>query len=211
LGFQDQVIALQQDGAPMEGFLRYVQSNPTKFNTTSELVDEVRKLVRAKRWSSNYSRNLVVGSLTPTSLISYADHTGPSQHVSWQARIENKRPDAAAVGAVCILDSINGYPSSDRANLKWAGHHLGYQRTVLPQDFGMVDLCAVRADRPGLFLLSELDITPRQPIVTNNGDYELAFKIFAQGFPLLQFTVTFHLQWQPATPALWTNQSTAAY
>jgi hypothetical protein len=48
LGFKEQVIAFQQEGAPFEGFLKYVQSNPAKFNTVSELVEKVRNFVRAK-------------------------------------------------------------------------------------------------------------------------------------------------------------------
>jgi hypothetical protein len=86
----------------------------------------------------------------------------------------------------------------------------GYERTLLPEDFGVVDLCAVRPDHPGLFLLSQLDVAPRQPIVTDNGDYALTYKVFAHGFPLLLFTVKFSLRWEPAAPPSWTNRSTAS-
>jgi hypothetical protein len=163
LGFQDQVIALQQEGAPLEGFLRYVQSNPAKFTTIPELIKKVRILVSAKGWKPNYSRNLVVGQLTESGLVSYADHTGQSFQHTWQATIENRRPDVAAVGALCILDLINGLPCKDRACLKWAGQQAGYERTILPQDFGLVDLFAVRVDQQGLFLHSARDVAPREP------------------------------------------------
>lgn len=150
----------------------------------------------------------MVNELTRSGPITYNDHTGLSILETWKAQIENKRPDIAAVGAVCILDLINGKPCSDRAYLKW-GSRQGYQRTLLPLDHGLVDLFNIRADRPGMFLLSALDVTPRQPIVTNDGDYELSFKIFAEGFPLLQFTVIFNLQWRPATPISWVHHSSA--
>jgi hypothetical protein len=212
LGFLDQVIALRQEGVPLEGFLKYVQSNPESFNTLEDLLDRVRTLVRAKGWNPGYSRNLVVGAVEKTGLLSYADHTGASLQMVWQARIENRRPDAAAVGAVCILDSIrdqsgNEIPCEDHAYLKWAGH-AGYERTLLPQDFGLIDLFAVRPDAPGLFLHSLRD-TPREPIVTANGDYEFSFKLFARDFPLLKFSVVVRLRWKSATPSTWENQSEA--
>lgn len=49
LGFGGDIIALRQNGAgEMQGFLRYVLSNPTPFETTDELLANVRELVRAK-------------------------------------------------------------------------------------------------------------------------------------------------------------------
>jgi hypothetical protein len=213
LGFRDQVIALQQDGAPLEGFLRYVQSNPEPFKTVDELLYKVRDLVRAKGWSASYSRNLVVTAISPTELLAYGDHADASMQVVWQARIENRRPDIAAVATVCILDSIhdatgNKIPCDDRAYLKWAGQ-AGYERTVLPDDFGLVDLFAVRPDKPGLYVHSLRD-TPRRPVVTANGDYRLGFKVFARDFPLAQFGVNVRLCWQAATSNTWANQTVAA-
>jgi hypothetical protein len=212
LGFREQVIALQQDGAPLEGFLRYVQSNPEPFKTTDELLQKLRELVRAKGWSASYSRNLVVTAVSATGLLAYGDHADASMQVAWQARIENRRPDVAAVGTVCILDSIhdasgNKIPCDDRAYLKWAGQ-AGYERTVLPEDFGLVDLFAVRPDAPGLFLHSLRD-TPRSPVITENGDYRLGFKVFARDFPLAEFVVSVRLRWQPAAPSAWANQTDA--
>jgi hypothetical protein len=213
LGF-DEVIALQEEGAPpSEGFLRYMQSNPEKF-TKPTLVEKVRNLVKERKWTPDYSRNLVVHpTLTTSGGVNYGDHTGGSFHESWRAKIENRRPDVAAVGAVCILDSIllpSGvvHPSPDRGYLKWVGHS-GYERTLLPKSAEEVDICAVRRDRQGLFLLSTLDVQPRQPIVIEDGDYELNYKVFARDFPLLEFTVNCHLRWQPYTTVAWTHQSTA--
>lgn len=106
------------------------------------------------------------------------------------------------MGAVCILDTINGVPCPDRAYLKWADQ-FSYEPTLLPQDFGYVVLFAVRPDAPGLFLQSLRDHTPREPIVRDNGDYDLAFKVFARDFPLLQFNVTVHLRWYPSPSSRW--------
>jgi hypothetical protein len=212
LGFREQVIALRQEGAPLEGFLRYVQCNPEPFQSTDDLLEKVRRLVRSKGWNPSYSRNLVIGPVTQTDLLVYGDHAGSSMQVAWQTRIENRRPDVAAVGAVCILDSMHyaggqEVPCNDRAYLKWAGQ-AGYERTILPQDFGLIDLFAVRPDVPGLFLHSLRD-TPRSPVLTENGDYQLAFKVFARDFPILNFTVNVQLRWQQAAPSTWANQTSA--
>src|SRR5580704_11781744 len=66
-----------------------------------------------------------------------------------------------------------------------------------------IDICAVRVGEQGLFLLSTLDIQPRQRIVRGNGDYELRYKVFAREFPGLDFAVKVHLQCQPPMPAFW--------
>ena len=207
---------MQEDGAPAsEGFLRYMQSNHEKF-TMTELVDKVRGLVKERKWTPTYSRNLVVNPvLTSSGGLVYGDHTGAAFQETWRAKIHNRRPDAAAVGAVCILDTIllpsgDRHPCPDRGYLKWVGHS-GYERTLLPNSAEEIDVCAVRRDQRGLFLLSTLDVLPRQPvsIVTEDGDYELNYKVFARDFPLLEFTVKFHLQWQQFAPVLWTHQSHA--
>ena len=221
LGFGSQILALRQKGRGArrpQGFLRYVLSHPPSFDTVDDLLAQVENLVRAKGWNPDYSRNLVLNpSLTRSCPIRYGDHTGESFHESWRAHIHNNRPDVAAFGTICMLHSIldpagNSYRCPDRAYLKWAGHGstTGYERTVLPEDSEVVDVFAVRQDQPGLFLLSTLDSLPRKPIVTNNGDYELTYRVFSRDFPLLEFTLMVHLRWQPtAAGSPWTNHTEA--
>jgi len=213
LGFHD-IIALKQEGAPLEGFLRYVLSNPETFSTEEDLLQKVQRLVQERGWSRNYSRNLVVEQLGFTGPFQYQDHTGVFIENAWQVRVRNHRPETAAVGSVCILDyyiqpatgtRIN---SPDRSYLKWAGQ-MGYERTILPRDFGDIDLFSIHADTPGLFLHSLRD-TPRQPILTIEGDYELFFKLYSQAFLLVEFSVRMGLHWTPPTPSQWQNISTAA-
>jgi hypothetical protein len=114
---------------------------------------------------------------------------------------------------ICILDNIrlpSGelIPSADRGYLKWVGHG-GYERTILPESSETVDIFAVRIDRPGIFLLSSLD-APRMPLVTENGDYELNYLLFARDFPMAKFTVKVRLDWRPTTPLEWHNQTDAS-
>lgn len=199
-----------------QGFLRYVLSNPAAFESIDDLIKQVRRLVSEKGWTPGYSRNLVVNrTMKRSGVLSYRDHTGTSLHESWRATIENHRPDAAAVGAICILDSIllpSGvrHSSPDRGYLKWVGHG-SYERTLLPNSSEEIDVFAVRQGQPGLFLLSTLDSHPRQPIVTDNGEYELTYKVFARDFPMLEFALTVNLKWQPPSAAggFWPNQTEA--
>jgi hypothetical protein len=207
-GFDKNTIALQQEGAHLTGFLRYVQSNPTRFKTIEELTEKVEALVRAKGWSPKFSRNLVVSpQLTSSGLVVYGDHTGQATHVSWRVKIENRRPDVAAENAVCILDSIRHpsgvcLPCPDRGYLKWVGHH-DYERTILSEASEEVDVFAIRPQSPGLFLLSTLDV-PRQPIVTDNGPFELNYKVFARDFSVLEFTLSV---WHAPAPVTWENRT----
>jgi hypothetical protein len=215
LGFGSDVIALQQKGERKpDGFLKYVLSNPKEFQTTDELVEQVRELVKAKGWNASYSRNLVAHpNLRRSGGVLYGDHTGQVFLEGWQVKIENRRPDAAAVGAICILDTIrypsgDVRPSEDRGYLKWAGHG-GYERTILPNSSEEVSLFAIHRDRPGLFLVSGRDVSPRQPILTDNGDYELTYRLFARDFPVLTFTAGVKLRWQQTAPIIWDNKTEA--
>ena len=211
LGFRD-IIAFQQKGAPLEGFVRYVLSNPETFADQHDLLDKLRVLVSEKGWSKAFSRNLVVEEVGFTPPIQYRDHTGAFLEYVWQVRVCNRRPDSAAVGTVCILNYIRTpnrrkLESPDRSYLKWAGQ-AGYERTILPDDFGDIDLFSLHADRPGVFLHSLRD-TPREPILTDDGEYELFYKLFSQGFPLVEFSVKLDLKWTQLTVAQWDNRSRA--
>jgi hypothetical protein len=186
------MIALQQKGAPLEGFLKYVLGNPECFDGDDDLVEKIRGLVRARGWSRTYSRNLVVTGLKMFGPILYQDHTGPNTMKVWNAVIENRRPDVAAVRTVCILDEIESgghlSPSPDRSYLKWSGQAT-YENTLLPEDSGEVTLCCIHQNERGLFLVSTRDVVPRSPVILDNGPHLLRFKVFSEGFPLLEFAV----------------------
>jgi hypothetical protein len=211
LGFRD-MIALQQRGAPLEGFIRYVLSNPECFDGEDDLLGKIESLVRERGWSPSYSRNLVFTRIQTHGPLVYQDHTGPNTMKVWNAVIENRRPDVAAVRTVCVLDQIESqglpYSSPDRGYLKWSGQHT-YENTILPEDFAEVTLCCTHQGEAGLFLVSARDVVPRLPILRDNGLYLLRFKVFSEGFPLLAFTVEFNLQWQQPTLSVW-DSSTAA-
>lgn len=200
LGFE-KTILLRQEGTPAEGFVRYILSNPAPFKDEKDLLDKVRFFVRERGWIPDYSRNLVVTEVGFTDQVwSYSDHTGQSNDLIWQIKVENRRSDVAAVGTVCVLDRIvksdkSIYESPDRAFLKWARTGSNYERTLIPKDYGIVDLFAIRENDRGLFLHSAKDQVPRDPVLNDDGEYVLFFKIFSQGFPLVEFSVKLKFQW----------------
>lgn len=176
------IIALREKGASGEGFMKYVLSNPQDFSDEADLYSKLRRLVEERGWTSSYSRNLVLASLIIKGPVAYCDRPNEyNNEFVYQAKVENRRPDVAAVEAVCILDKIK-YPdgtiveSPDRAHLKWA-RQAGYSRTILPSDYGIIDLFAIRENNPGIFLHSAMDWTPRPPIVFDNGQYQFYFKL----------------------------------
>jgi hypothetical protein len=198
LGFQD-MIALQQRGMRQEGFLRYVLSNPEPFDSDDDLLNKVEKLIEERKWNPGFSRNLVLAEVQrqEPDPITYGDHTGFHVMTVWNAKIENRRPDVAAVRAVCILSDIETQgtkvPSPDRAYLKWCGQAT-YENTILPNDFGLVTLCCTHQDEPGLFLVTARDVRPRSPVAEPNEEYKLYFKLYSEGFPPLDFSVNFDLR-----------------
>lgn len=165
---------------------------------TASLLEKIEKAVEERHWTNDYSRNLVVTNVKQVGPVLYSDHTGSHVEFIWHAKIENHRSDAAAVNAVCVLDSIkfpNGEKrnSDDRSYLKWA-YQKGYQRTILPEDHGLIDIFATRSNTNGIYLHSARDITKRQSILWDSGVYELYYKVFSEGFPLLSFGVRVNYQ-----------------
>jgi hypothetical protein len=212
VGFRD-IIALQQEGAPLEGFLRYVLSNPEHFKDESELLQKIEELVRERGWNKDFSRNLVLEEVEPQPPMLYGDHSGQHMERIWHARIRNRRPDVAAVNSVCILDYIeypdgSEVPCPDRSYLKWA-RQSGYQRTILPEDQGKVDIFALHADGLGIFLHSASDEFPRFPIVSNDGKYKLHYKLYSESFPLLHFCIEVDYHHTSPTAVHWENQTSA--
>jgi hypothetical protein len=211
LGFTD-IIVLKEKGTPSEGFLRYLQTNPADFDGEDDLFSKVRRMVRQRQWKRTYSRNLVVEEVGFSAPFLYTDHTGSSLEVVWRVRVNNLRPDVAAVGSVCILDRFERkggrqHVLHDRSYLKWCGQ-VGYERTILPLDHGDIDLLAIRPGQPGIFLHSLRD-TPREPISQENGRYRLLFKLFSQGFQLVQFGVELDLAWRPPVASQWVSPAHA--
>jgi hypothetical protein len=208
VGFTE-IIAFQEEGAPLEGFLRYVQANPEHFRNEDELLEKIEEMIRERKWSKDFLRNLVIEKIKQFDYpITYADHTGQHLEVVWHAYVENRRPDVAAVNVVCILDSIecpdgSEKVSPDRSYLKWARGYTAYQRTILPQDHGVVDLFAIHADAQGIYLHSQLDQMPRQPILREEGAYKLNYKLYSEGFPLLSFCVSVDYHHSTPTTVRW--------
>jgi hypothetical protein len=212
VGFRD-MIALQEKGTPLEGVLKYVLSNPECFESDDELLEKVDKLVTERKWNKDFSRNLVLEKVEPLPALPYVDQTGQHWEFIWHASIRNRRPDVAAVNSVCILDCLElpdgvSIPSPDRSYLKWA-RQSGYQRTILPEDEGKVDIFAVHADERGMFLHSASDEHPRRPILEQDGKYKLNYKLFSEGFPLMRFCVEVDYNHSSPTVVNWENRTRA--
>lgn len=212
-GFNE-MIAFKEEGSKLEGFLKYLQSNPEPFSDETDLLAKIEMFVKARKWSRDYSRNLVLESISaPIGPFVFSDHTGQSFEYIWHAKIRNRRSDAAAVNTVCILDSIEydgqTQSSSDRSNIKWA-RQIGFQRTLFPEDYGLIDIFALKSEREGIFLHSALDNIPRQPIITGDGKYKFNFKVYSESFPLLDFSVNINYKYNPPEiPIKWENLTRA--
>ncbi len=192
LGFQE-IIAFQQKGAPLEGFLRYVQSNPETFKDENELLQKLEIIVKERGWNQNYSRNLAISDFSRIGPLHYADQTGQYFEWVWDVTIENRRPDVAAINTACLLDYIvlptgAKIESNDRSWLKWGGQ-IGYQRTILPMDRGRINIFAIHCNENGVYLHSAQDLIPRIPIITDEGVYKMCYKVFAEHFPPFSFIV----------------------
>jgi hypothetical protein len=190
LGFE-RVLFFQQNGVKLEGLLRYMGSNATKFETPSELPALVAAVVAEREWSSHYSRHLSATRLRCSEVIPYGQIVGRFLYVD----IENHRNDVAAFETVARLLAFesNGSglnPSHIRSPLKVTGALLAYEQTIWPNDFGAFDLLAVdAADPTRVYLNSALDVAPLPPLLTGAGRHILHYAVLARDFPILRFQV----------------------
>lgn len=209
-----EMIAFQEEGAPLEGFLKYVLSNPEPFSNETELLEKVMQLVKERGWSKDYSRNLIIDSIEIVGPILYQDQTGKQFEYVWQARIENHRLDLAALNSICMLDYVV-YPNGeqkecyDRSFLKWAGQLMDYQRTILPKEYGKVDIFSIHIGEVGIYLHSARDFVPRDPILKDEGKYILCYKLFSANFPLLSFSIDVNYKHSIPSKTEWQNRTEA--
>lgn len=208
LGFSE-IIALQQEGVLLEGFAKYILSNPEHFKSDEDLLNKIERLVHGRGWSIVYSRNLVAGRLTKNAPMLYADHSTavPRNEVIWHCQIANHRNDKAAINTLAILKQVKNPDTSisspDKTFLKWAFQQNDYSRTIFPSSDASFDLLAVNFNAPrNVYLHSRLDTylptsvgtIERQPIIANgNGAYKLTYQVFAENFPILEFCVILNL------------------
>ena len=194
LGFKE-VLYLQQEGVNLEGLGKYLLSNAVKFKHKSEVPQIVEQEVRNKGWLPTYSRHLALGTPTHGQASQYTDDTGTYQQYIWLLEVENLRHDTAAFDTLARLNEItlpNGKKIScpDREFLKWAGKRNAYSVTILPKASARFDLFALdQANTSHLYLHSERDVTPRNPILNAPGNYILHYQLFSKGFPLLDFNL----------------------
>jgi hypothetical protein len=191
-----EVLYLQQEGVNLEGLGKYLLSNAVKFKNKNEVPRIIEQEVKNKGWLPTYSRHLTLGNPTYGQPCQYTDSTGTYQQYIWLLEVENLRHDTAAFDTLARVNEItlpggNKISCPDREFLKWAGKREAYSATILPRSNARLDLFALdNANTSHLYLHSERDVIPRNPILNSPGIYTLHYQLFSKGFPLLDFDVS---------------------
>jgi len=195
LGFEHMIL-LNQQGTTPEGVHAFIVSNIPEFANHTDVLTLVQNAIADARWSSSFSRHLTFDNLNWVGPLFFTDHTGKRQVRGLQARIKNNRPDKGAINCVARLAFITDpsgskSPCFDRSPLKITGQ-IGYSQTIWPSNYGEFDLLAVDISAPShVYLLSSLDVVPRQEIIKQMGHYILEYEVYSIGFPVLQFKIDF--------------------
>lgn len=208
----EHMLLLTQKGIKPEGMFKYMVSNIPEFTDSSEVIGLLQNALAVANWQPDYTRHLGIAfhqfTLNP---ILYRDHTGERNIRALQVSIRNSRRDLGAIGTILRLFNItdpngNVIGSPDRSQLKASGHP-GYSQTIWPNSEGTFGLLAIDlCHQTNVYLLSELDVQPREPIITRTGRWLLDYEVFSQGFPRLAFRVDLDLtESQCTTKALITK------
>jgi hypothetical protein len=194
LGFE-KVLFYQQEGVELNGLLRYMGANATRFSQPADVPGLIEHDVAERQWSPGYSRHLYLGSNRWSDSLRYGDHTGQRYVRVFYQDICNNRDDVGALNAVARLQHVIERNTKwkpielDRSPLKCTGQP-GYEQVIWPKSHACWDFLAICVHEPAVVHLnSALDRVPREPIIAMPGQYELRYEIFAENFPVMRFCI----------------------
>jgi hypothetical protein len=200
-GFDEtNMLIFHQRGMAKDGILKYMFAN-IEFDSYSDVVELIAKAVRANHWSSNYSRKLVVKSVSINPHIDdWRDKNGTLQIRRERmalVEITNRRNDYAAINCqVHLRGKEEQYLNYDRAPIKAAGVK-AYSHTIWPGETVQFDLFGYDVKQKKIFMHTECDVsTPdglRKPLLASPGDFILTYEVYAEHFPVSTFDVKLHL------------------
>ena len=200
-GFDEtNMLIFHQRGMAKDGILKYMFAN-IEFDDYSDVVDVIANAVRANHWSSDYSRKLVVKSISINPHIDdWRDKNGTLQirHERMAlVEITNRRNDYAAINCQMHLrGKENQYLNYDRAPVKASGVK-AYSHTIWPGETVQFDLFGYDVEKKKIFMHTECDVsTPdglRKPLLASPGDFILTYEVYAEHFPVSTFDVKLHL------------------
>ncbi len=200
-GFDEtNMLIFHQRGMAKDGILKYMFAN-IEFDDYSDVVDVIANAVRANHWRSNYSRKLVIHTVSIDSKAhQLTDVCGTIQKRRERMaiiEIENRRNDYAAINCQAHIKKIDGaYSFFDRAPLKASGMN-AHSHTIWPGEIVEFDLFGYDVEQKKIFMHTECDVTTKQghrrPIIEKPGDYILIYEVYAEHFPVSSFDVKLHL------------------
>ncbi len=206
----DDMLLFNQKGVIKEGILKYLRSNTIEFETKKQLFRDI-KLRVTQKWLSDFSRQLIVKNIRFNGDIDLIDKCEtPNDEINkngtrirksrfFCCEISNARPDKAAFATICNLkkveDSNNRSRSfKDDGNLKFVSRSNCYETMIHPQRSLSIDLFTVSVKDPRyVYLVSNRDFSPRDPIISEEGRYKLTFEIAALDFPFTCFQVLLNI------------------
>lgn len=203
LGFEHAIV-LRQKGVELEGIGKYILSNAKTFENPKEVITLVESEVNNRKWSPEYSRNLIAQYIKSSPGILYRDHTLSQLQQIYHIGIINCRSDVAAINVIAHLVEIaipggNVNNDIDRSDLKWA-RQIGYTRNIPPKETVPFDAFALDEQNPHhVYLHSLSDTHPRIPIINQVGHYILRYQIYSENFPVTEVRVDLNLTGQAAT------------
>lgn len=193
-GFEH-ILVINHDDVRDEGIQKFIVTNIPKFADANGVLPLIKEAVRQARWTPSYSRHLTFGQLNWGRPVLFSDHTGIRRLKVLHGDVWNNRNDRAAqrvcahLNEVLDLASLTRLDHQDRTRLKATGA-VSYEHMIWPRSHCAFDLLGVSVDDPALiFLNSTLDVSPRRPILTATGVYELRFRFIAEDYPLLESAI----------------------
>lgn len=194
------MLLFHKNGLRKSGILAQIIANK-EFNGYSDVPEVVLDEVRKQHWSSDYSRKLVVKSVSINPHVDdWRDKNGTLQirHERMAlVEITNRRNDYAAINCQMHLRGKESqYLNYDRAPVKASGLK-AYSHTIWPGETVQFDLFGYDVEQKKIFMHTECDVsTPqglRKPLLASPGDFILTYEVYAEHFPVSTFDVKVHL------------------
>lgn len=193
------VIYLREQNVRLEGLGQYLLTNAKTFDDKNDVLAIIQREFAQRQWDTNYSKQLVVSDLIYAGAWKFTDHARSGDEHIWHISVENRRRDIPAFNTLARLFKItipdgNIIDSPDQNFLKWAGKTKTFSTTIIQGDKTSFDCIALDCHQPShVYLHSEEDRPPRQPIIRTPGHYILHYQILAIGFQIVGFNIELDL------------------
>ncbi len=195
----EQLLIYSEKGAPDTGIVKLVVQNQAKFTTADELLEKIRADVEKGNWNAAYSRFLRAKQLDKRPGLVFNDGAGNLLVGTGIGIVIDNQSEDLQDSVIVTLEKLDGKEPAYqfRSPLKVSGQRR-YDAAIPPGSSIIFDIlmdgtCRTANDaapKPGVFLVTALDLVPLPALFMDGGDHKMLFRVDARSRKPIRFTLS---------------------